>query len=68
MLLKILLLIGVIGAVYALFLKKKKVESRGDEQTMVPCKECGLYVSSDEGVVADGNHYCSLECAKKGAR
>lgn len=41
----------------------KKPQSE-DEEAMVPCQACSVYVSLKESVLIGGNYYCS-ECAKK---
>ena len=73
MLLKLLLILGVIAAVYFLFFKKntpltkerqaKKKES--DDETMVECSVCSTYITTDEAIVASGKFYCSTECRDK---
>jgi len=75
MLLKILLVIGVIAAVYLLFFKKstpvtsqKRDESgteKPDDDTMVPCESCGVFVSLKEAFIKDGKYYCSKACMEK---
>ncbi len=68
--LKWLLVIGVITAVYFLFIKKsipltsgKKTGSKTpDDDTMVPCEECGVYISIDEAFIKEGKYYCSKSC------
>jgi len=74
MLLKILLLIGVIAAVYFLFFKKstpvtsQKQDGRtkkSDDDTMVPCASCGVFVSIKEAYIKDGKYFCSQACMEK---
>jgi uncharacterized protein len=75
MLLKILLVIGVIAAVYFLFFKKnspiappKKQDDstkKTDEDTMVPCETCGVFVSVKEAFIKDGKYFCSKACMEK---
>lgn len=68
--LKWLLVIGVIAAVYFLFIKKsaplpsktKRDAKQPDEDTMVPCETCGVYVSAEEAFLKDGKYYCSKTC------
>ena len=74
MLLKILLVIGVIAAVYFFFIKKstpltkerhdrKKRKEEGD--TMIECATCSTYISTSEAIVSSGKFYCSTECRDK---
>lgn len=74
MILKLLLVIGVIAAVYILFFKKaapvtgKKSESASkptDDDTMVPCETCGVFVSIKEAFMKDGKYYCSKTCMER---
>ena len=75
MLLKILLVIGVLAAVYFLFFKKstpvasqKKPHGgteKTDDDTMVPCESCGVFVSIKEAFIKDGKYYCSKACMEK---
>jgi len=70
--LKLLLLIGVIAAVYFLFFKKSKTplteernenrKERDEENTMVACESCGTYISTKEAIVSSGKFYCSEQC------
>ena len=71
MILKILLLIAVVAAVYFVFFKTKpavKNEStktdakspKGEET--VECAACGAYVALDDAIVSNGKYYCSKEC------
>ncbi len=72
--LKWLLVIGVVAAVYYLFIKKSaplpksgksSSQDAADEDTLVPCETCGTYVSVHEAYLKDGRYYCSIECMKK---
>ena len=74
MLLKILLVIGVIAAVYFFFIKKStpltkerhdKRKQKEDEDTMIECPTCGNYISTSEAIVSSGKFYCSTECRDK---
>lgn len=69
--LKWLLVIALVVAVYIFFIKKKPLgqanKSSGkkqDEADMVECAECGVYVSLDEALIRDGKYFCSHECMK----
>jgi len=72
MLLKILLIVGVIAAVYFLFFKKPAPIEGGrksdggskkpDDDTMVPCEACGVFVSVKEAFIKEGKYYCSKSC------
>ena len=64
--LKLLLLAGVLVAVYFIFFKKKSLtppsNDRGMEEAMIPCEKCGTYVQAKEALMRDGKYYCSREC------
>jgi uncharacterized protein len=71
MILKILLVLGVIAAVYFLFIKKPAVtkSSKGgpgkpENDDTVACHKCGTYVTLDDAIVSNGHYYCSNECLK----
>ncbi len=74
---KWLLVIGIVAAVYYLFIKKstptavdktskKGADSKKDEKVdeMVECSRCGIYVDIDEAIISNGKYYCSKECLK----
>ncbi len=76
---KWLLVIGVVAAVYYMFIKKKDSlsgasantckkdpQSKTDEavEEMVECSKCGVYVEIDEAILSNGKYYCSKECLK----
>ncbi|BBG65055.1 hypothetical protein NNO_0352 [Hydrogenimonas sp.] len=74
--LKIVLTIAVIAAVYFFLIKKPAIEKRRkdraeteakkpgpDEEIMVECEKCGTFVSSKEAIIVDGKFYCSKSCA-----
>ena len=73
---KWLLVIGVVAAVYYMFIKKSSPK-RVDEATrngasadaenvdeMVECSRCGVYVEIEEAIVSNGRYYCSKECLR----
>ncbi len=70
MILKFLLVVAIIAAVYFMFFKKKpdKVKhSKKDEEIsseMVECTKCSTYISIDEAILSNSNYYCSKECLK----
>jgi uncharacterized protein len=63
---KLLLLAGVLAAVYFLFFKKKSLTPPSSDtsmdEAMVPCVKCGTYVQVKEALMRDGKYYCSREC------
>ena len=74
---KWLLVIGVIAAIYYLFIKKsapsvaqeKPKKGAGDKKSeevdeMVECSRCGVYVEIEEAIISNGKYYCSKECLK----
>lgn len=67
MILKLLLLIAVIYAVYLFFFKKSlpkssKKSDHDEAQTMVECSECHTYIDSSEALISNGKYYCSKAC------
>lgn len=71
MLLKILLILGVIAAVYFLFFKKgtpltkerqNDKTNKDEDSTMVECESCSTYITTEEAIVSSGKFYCSTEC------
>ncbi len=65
--LKLLLIIGALVAVYFVFFKKKKSLTppsgdKGMDEAMIPCEKCGTYVQAKEAFMRDGKYYCSREC------
>ena len=75
MILKVLLVIGVIGIVYFMFIKKKPLKSssskpkRRDEKPqsndMVECATCGVYAELGEAIISSNKYYCCDECVDK---
>ena len=74
MLMKWLLIIGVVAAVYFLFFKKpalagksegKEDDKKPDSDTMVPCEVCGVFVSVREAYLKDGKYFCSKTCMEQ---
>ena len=73
MLLKILLIVGVIAAVYFIFFKKgapsvaakRDGATQPDDDTMVPCETCGVFVSVKDAYLRDGKYYCSQSCMEQ---
>jgi len=74
---KWLLVIGVVAAIYFLFIKKSsntsqcesgetppKKDAGQDVEEMVECSRCGIYVEVDEAILSSGKYYCSKECLK----
>ena len=71
MILKVLLVLGVIGIVYFMFIKKKpanisknrtnkKKSPKADD--MIECSSCGIYAQVSESFLSGSNYYCSKEC------
>ena len=73
MILKILLVIGVIGIVYFMFIKKKNIttpNSKKKKKTpktndMVECANCSVYSDIDESILSNAKYYCSKECIEE---
>lgn len=71
MILKILAIIAVLFLVYLVFFKKNREQTVGRkkkdekiEDVMVECPTCKTFVSKKEGILSNGNFYCSKECLK----
>lgn len=71
MILKLLLLAGVIAAVYFFFIKEKpaghktkKTAPGNESDEMVQCCNCGTYSALKETIIKNGRYYCSPECLK----
>ncbi len=68
MIFKILAVAVVLFLVYILFFKKnrevsvKKDDKDMIEDIMVECPKCGTFVSKKEGILSNGQYYCSKEC------
>ena len=73
MILKILLVLGVIGIVYFMFIKKKptiaenKTSKKDDIKAndMVECSTCSVYTEVGESILSNAKYYCSKECVDK---
>ncbi|MDF1876607.1 hypothetical protein JHD47_02115 [Sulfurimonas sp. SAG-AH-194-L11] len=73
MILKVLLVIGVIGIVYFMFIKKspplsQKTTNKEDDikaDDMVECSSCSVYVQVSEAILSNAKYYCSQECLQK---
>lgn len=68
--LKLLLLIGVITAVYYVFFAKKKslTAPKNDtsmDEAMIPCATCETYIQAKEALMSGGKYYCCRECMEK---
>ncbi len=38
-------------------------EKKLDEDTLVECESCHVYVTAKESIIVAGKYYCSKECA-----
>ncbi len=71
MILKVLLVLGVIGAVYFIFFKKKPRKTKEDKKSdaqasdMVKCPSCGVYSELSDSILSNGKYYCCNECVDK---
>lgn len=73
MILKILLVIGVIGIVYFMFIKKKNITTTNVKKNkkaprtndMVECANCSVYSDIDESILSNAKYYCSKECIEE---
>ncbi len=66
-----ILVIVLIALVYFLFIKKKPLpgenkknstSKKAQDDDMVACKKCGVYVSLNEALLQNGEYFCSDEC------
>lgn len=68
MIFKTLAVAVVLFLVYIFFFKKSREDNIKDkshdkiEDVMVECPKCGTYVSKKEGILSNGQFYCSKEC------
>lgn len=67
--LKLLLLVGALVAVYFIFFKKKSLvppsADKTQDEAMIPCAKCDTYVQVKEAFMRDGKYYCSRECMEE---
>jgi len=70
--LKYLLVIAVIGAIYFFFIKKKPIKhsakkdnTKVESNDMIECSICGIYAEVDDSILSNGKYYCSKECLEK---
>ncbi|NPA03963.1 MAG: hypothetical protein GXO61_03790 [Epsilonproteobacteria bacterium] len=59
---RFLLLAGLVGGAYYLLTRSKKGSQ--ETETMIECKKCGTFVSSEEAIKKGKDYYCSPECLK----
>lgn len=66
-----ILVIVLIALVYFLFIKKKPLpgenkksskSKKSQDDDMVACQKCGVYVSLNEALLQNGEYFCSDEC------
>ena len=71
MILKLLIIVGIIAFVYFKFFHKpalktpkgaKKKKTALDDEEMVQCEHCSVYVALEETLISNGKYYCSQEC------
>lgn len=67
--LKWLLVIGIIWFVYNFYIKKKTLSPKNKNQDledndMVQCSTCKIYVEINEAILSNGKYYCSKECLR----
>lgn len=74
---KWLIVVGVVGLIYFMFIKKKpavaqekkapKSEPKNEIQgnDMVECSTCSVFVSVDDMTLSNNKYYCSDECLEK---
>ena len=69
MLIKWLIIIGLIWFVYNFYIKKKPVVTQNsskplEDNDMVQCSTCKIYVEINEAILSNGKYYCSKECLR----
>jgi len=75
---KWLVVVGVVGLIYFMFIKKKPSLSTSkksnetdmkdekiDSNDMVECTICNIYCELDEALLSNNKYYCSKECLEK---
>jgi uncharacterized protein len=67
--LKWLIVIGLVWFVYNFYFKKKPISSQNSnkplqENDMVKCSTCNVYVEIGEAIHSNGKYYCSQECLR----
>ena len=75
---KWIIVIGVIAAIYFLFIKKKPAVTNSNKQNkdnsskdevqsndMVECCTCGTYCEVDDALLSNNRYYCSQECLEE---
>ncbi|MDR1614179.1 MAG: Prokaryotic metallothionein [Campylobacteraceae bacterium] len=69
MLFKIILFVILIYIVYTLFFGKKKEKKQtkngSEEELMVECASCKIFIGISEAIKKDGQYFCSQKCAKE---
>jgi len=71
MILKILLFLLALFAVYLIFFKKSREQqvkqndkNKEEMDIMVECPTCKVFVSKKEAILSNGRYFCSKECLK----
>ena len=75
---KWIIVIGVIAAIYFLFIKKKPAVTNSKKANknnttkeevqsndMVECSTCGVYCEIGDAILSNSKYYCSDECLRK---
>ena len=74
---KWLVVVGVIAAIYVFFIKKTPAVSKTNSTNnddkkdttpsndMVQCSTCSIYCELDEALLSANKYYCSQECLEK---
>jgi uncharacterized protein len=74
MILKLLLVVGVLVAVYFIFFKAKPLQAKSKSSAkkqepkandMIECSQCHVYVALEECILSNGEYYCSKECIEE---
>jgi len=72
---KWLLVVGVVAAIYVFFIKKKpsvtnerdsdEVKDEKVSNDMVQCSTCSVYCELDDALLSGSKYYCSTDCLEK---
>ena len=64
MLFKLIVLAGVLFAIYHFFFKNRKKSDALEEETLIECSGCNTYISKRDALISQRKYYCSEECIK----
>lgn len=68
---RFLIVFAIIAGVLWYFLRDKKESKKSkkpNEEMMIECSECGIFISLKEAVIYQNKCFCSRECFQKDKR